>query len=113
MESSLYGVTMALSPLFGLFYGTLVGGILGALCPISPELHMSSGRGALLGVVLGPVFLSFIASATCAVTYPTPKYSSRSVGRSRRLALLVSPVLIIPAAVYCLKKVSGSRESQE
>lgn len=113
MESSLYGVTMALSPLFGLFYGTLAGGILGALCPISPELHMNSGQGALLGIGLGPVFLSFVASATCAVMHPTPKYSPRSVGRSRRLALLVSPVLIIPAVLYCLQRVSGSRGFQE
>lgn len=45
LENSLYGVTLAVSPLFGLFYGVLAGGILGALCPISPVLHVTAGRG--------------------------------------------------------------------
>jgi hypothetical protein len=47
LENSLHGVTLALSPLFGLFYGTLAGGVLGALCPVSAELHLTAGKGAL------------------------------------------------------------------
>jgi hypothetical protein len=106
LENSLYGVTLAVAPLFGLFYGILGGGVLGAVCPISPELHVTSGRGAVLGIMLGPLFISFIASATCAVMHPVPKYSLRSVDRSRRLTLLVSPVLVVPAVFHCLKEVA-------
>jgi hypothetical protein len=106
LENSLYGVTLAVSPLFGLFYGTLAGGVLGALCPISPELHLTSARGAFWGVVIGPLFVSFLASATCAVMHPSPKFSSRSIDLSRRLALLTAPVLIVPAVFHCLKKVA-------
>jgi len=106
LENSLYGATLAVSPLFGLFYGTLAGGVLGALCPISPELHLASARGALWGVVIGPLFVSFLASATCAVMHPSPKFGSRWIGLPRRLALFTSPVLIVPAVFHCLKTVA-------
>lgn len=111
LENSLYGMAMAVSPLFGLFYGTLAGGLIGALCPFSPELQVTSSRGALLGIVLGPVFVSLIASATCAVMHPVPKFATRN-GLLRRLALFTSPVLIVPAVLHCLKQVSGGPRSR-
>ena len=107
MEESIFGLTMAISPLAGLLYGTLLGGIIGALCPVSPELQVTAGRGAFLGVTVGPVLFAFLVAVLCAIILPIPKQTTRSVHVSRRLALLVSPVLIVPAMIRCLKRVSG------
>ena len=107
LEDVTFSTMLAVPPLFGLLHGTLLGGIVGALAPISPELGVSSGRGALLGILIGPLLLSFLAAATCFVMYRSPMRTSRSVRLTRRVKLLVSPVLIIPAILYCLECVSS------
>jgi len=113
MDDKLFSMSLAVPPVAGLFYGTLLGAIVGALCGLDSDYGVAASAGAALGMLLGPVFLAFGAAITLACV---------AVGRGTRLSwrerlarrglLVVSPLLIVPCIWYCLRTLIRQRQAE-
>jgi hypothetical protein len=97
-----FGAYVALPPLFGLFYGVLLGPLVGALGPLDSSFPAAVGAG--VGVLVGPMLVSFLAGLALACVARLDRRASRQVRLARRGLLVVSPVLIFPAAWACLRR---------
>jgi hypothetical protein len=98
IEEEMFWMSLPLAPLLGLFHGVLFGTILGALSG-------SGADGALIGMLLGPVFIACIAALTLAVMVNVGTGLSWSARLRRRASVVVSPLLIVPAVWHCLRTV--------
>lgn len=107
IEEQGWSAYLALPPLSGLFHGFLLGGIGGALCSLDSHLNIDASTGAAVGLLVGPILVSGIASVTLAfLVPPLDKRLPLKARIGRRTLLIVSPVLFFPAAWYSLKKVA-------
>jgi hypothetical protein len=86
---------LPVAPLFGLFHGVLAGAVVGALCG-------SGAAGALVGVLVGPMFVACVVALTVASSVDVGRHLSFPVRCTRRILLVVSPLLFIPAAWHSL-----------
>ena len=108
MAEEMYWMSLAIPPLGGLFHGVFIGPLGGALCGIDSD-SVSAATGALLGLLVGPVFVAFVVAITSAcIVDPGPGLSFR-VRLARRGLLFISPLLIVPCVWYCLKRVLQRR----
>ena len=96
-----FWMSLPIPPLFGLCHGVLAGAVVGALCG-------SGAAGALSGVLIGPVVIAFLAAVTLACSVEVGGNYPVGARWARRGLLLVSPVLVLPAACHCLWAVCHS-----
>jgi hypothetical protein len=104
-----FAAYLAVPPFVGLFHGILLGAIGGALCGIDRDAGISASAGAALGVLVGPVLVAFVAGVAMASVVPLAPPLSWRERLARRGLLVVSPLLIVPAAWYCLRMVVHQR----
>jgi hypothetical protein len=104
---------LLIAPLMcGFVHGALLGGIGGALSSLDPALNLTASQGALYGIFLSIVGVSFVATIVFAVMMPADKtkpIASRLVQRAR---MLMAPLLLFPVAWYCLKWVIKRRPAK-
>ncbi|MBI1916645.1 MAG: hypothetical protein HYS12_18210 [Planctomycetes bacterium] len=104
-----FGNYLALPPLFGLFHGVWLGALGGALCGLNTDWGFSAFAAAALGMVVGPISIAFVAGMTLAWTVEVDKGLPLRVRLARRGLLVVSPLFIVPAAWYCVRRVVRRR----
>jgi hypothetical protein len=110
MAEQTYWMCLPVAPLFGLLHGTLAGAVVGAFCGFDSESGVPASSGAALGLLVGPVFVSFVAALTLATLVRPDPGLPLQLRLARRGLLLVSPLLIVPAVWHCLKRgVSAER----
>jgi hypothetical protein len=107
-EQQEFRLALVISPLAGLFHGTLAGGIVGALCGLDSDLDVSASTGAALGVLVGPAIVALAAGAAMASVVHLSRELPLRVRLVRRGVLLISAVYIIPAIWHCLKTMCRS-----
>ena len=103
VEDEVFVDTLAGVPLVGLFYGVLLGPILGALWRPNIGMIASAFASAALGLLMGPVLLSALAGMTVACVYRPERRLPLRVRLSRRGLLAISSLLVVPAMWYSLK----------
>jgi hypothetical protein len=111
IEEDGFSAVLALPVFSGLFHGSLLGGIVGALYPLDPNPRLPAWQAAALGVVAGPIIVSFLAAIMCAAT-TIPKDLPASSRLSRRLLMIVSPLFVFPVAWHCVKHLLRRRPSK-
>jgi hypothetical protein len=104
-DESCFGMLVELPAILGSFYGTLAGGLLGALYPLQPGHTLPAWIAAALGVIVGPVVFSVLAAIIWAAM--VPKTTVPSI--ARRLILAISPLFAIPALWHCLVYICTER----
>ena len=91
-------------PLLGLIHGILIGGICGALCRLESTFNILASQGALLGLFIGTVVFSFLASITFACLVKISPKKSFKTRIARRMLITIAPLLIFPVAWRGLNK---------
>jgi hypothetical protein len=100
---------LALPATFGLFHGILWGPLFGALLGLDDDVGFAASVGAVLGVVIGPVVVAFIAGVTLAcIAGPIPGRSWRA-RLARRCWIVAAPLLFVPCVWYCLRTMVRQR----
>jgi hypothetical protein len=113
MEDQHFAMSLSLPPLAGLFYGTLLGAVAGAIVGLGRGNGVSAQAGAVLGMLTGQVLLAFAAAIALAFVA-----IRRGAGLSwreriaRRALLVISPLVIVPCVWYCLRTVIRQRHPE-
>jgi hypothetical protein len=108
-----FAMILSLPPLIGLFYGALLGPVVGALCALDSEYGISASASAALGLLLGPAVVAFGFGMILASSEVR-----RGSGLSwreriaRRALLAISPLLIVPCVWYCLRTVIQQQHAE-
>jgi len=100
---------LMLPPAFGLFHGILWGVIAGALGGLDETVGISAATGAALGLLIGPVAVSFIASVALACMVQPVPGSWWGARLACRCGIAVCPVLFVPCVWYCLRRMLQER----
>ena len=109
LAEQIYWMCLPIPPLAGLFHGTLIGALVGALYGLDRNSGIPAAVTAALGLLVGPVYIAFIAAVTLAcIVRLDPSLPLHSRLRCRGL-LVVSPLLAIPCGWYCLRAVVQRR----
>ena len=104
IDQEAFWMTLPLPPLFGLFYGVLLGAVGGALCGLDGDAYISASAAATLGLLIGPVLVALVAAMTLAcIVHFRPGLPVRS-RLARRGLLIISPLLFVPAAFHCVQR---------
>lgn len=100
VQSKFAARLLLVPPLFGLFHGCLFGPYVGVLA--AWDSGCAGWKGAVGGLLLGPVFISLLSGVTLA--WIAPRSTAASVhGYEPWWMWLVSPVFLIPALWYCVR----------
>jgi hypothetical protein len=95
-------IVLAVPPLFGLMYGPLVGPVLGVLFALDRSLGISPSAGAWIGLLMGPIVVTFVAARTLACVVEVDRTVSFLSRVARRAPLIGSPFLFVPFLWHCL-----------
>ena len=98
-----WAMCSACPPMAGLFHGILLGGIGGAFCPLDRTFNISASQGALFGIMLGAIGISFLAAIVFAIMLPSDKTQPMQVRLGRRAWMVASPLFVFPVAWHCFK----------
>jgi hypothetical protein len=109
VDEMAFAGTLAVMPLVGVFYGILLGPILGALWRPSIGTTVPASAGAALGLVVGPAWLSAVAGVAIACVYRPQRRVSARTRWLRRGLIAISAVLLVPALLYALTSARRQR----
>ncbi|HEY2414777.1 MAG TPA: hypothetical protein VGI40_21205 [Pirellulaceae bacterium] len=108
-EEDSLGAFLGMPVFVGLVHGSLLGGIAGALSPLDPSVRLPAWQGAVLGILVGIVAVSFLAAIIFAVYVPMPQRLSLSTRLARRIVIAVSPLFVVPIAWHYFRSLTLRR----
>jgi hypothetical protein len=111
-EDQAFDVLLMVPLMCGLFHGTLLGGVGGALVSLDSTLDITASQGALYGILLGVVGVSFLDAIALAVMTPADKRQPLKSRIARRARMLVSPILVFPVVWHCGKWIVKRRAAR-
>ena len=112
LHDETFETAMIVPLMVGLVHGTWIGGIAGALCSLDSTINITASQGALCGILVGIIGISFLVAAIFALLLPLDKTRPLRSRLARRARMFMSPLFVLPLAWHCgrwLAKRHGGR----
>ncbi len=101
LHDEAFETAMATPLMVGLVHGTWIGGIAGALCSLDSTINITASQGALCGILVGIIGISFLVAAILALLLPLDKTRPLRSRLTRRARMFVAPLIVFPLAWHC------------
>lgn len=98
-----FSALLAVPPVIGLLHGILAGGVGGALSALDSNVALPAWQTALIGIVVGPLFVSLLYAVVLSLIAPVGRDLQLTTTLARRALLFVSPLFAFPVAWHCFR----------